>query len=104
MTVVSLPARSWQLEREALTSRGTRAHLRVEEEDLLRLGLCLAVERIGKGGREQQWLARLWVRLDQHASQRHVADNAAETVREGSAGTQDRDTDNGLGLASLTNR
>lgn len=80
MTVVSLPARSWQLEREALTRRGTRAHLRVEEENLLRLRLRLAVKRIGKGGREQQRLARLRVRLDQHAAQRHITDDAAETV------------------------
>lgn len=63
-----------------LTRRGTSAHLRVEEEDLLRLRLLLAVQTVGERSREQQRLARLRVGLDQHAAQGDVANDAAETV------------------------
>lgn len=82
-----------------LTRGRTRAHLRVEEEDLFRLRLGLGVKRVREGRREQQRLARLRVRLDQHAAQRHVADDAAQTVRERPAGAEDRDSDDGLRLA-----
>lgn len=49
-----------------------------------------------QSGVEEQWLACVRVRLNQHGSEGHVSDHAAKTVREGSAGAEDGDANDGL--------